>query len=57
MIEIEELFNEPVEELLRRKYVDENKTIQTISSEIGVHYEYAQKWLKKAGIYSKHLLR
>lgn len=46
---------EPLEEALRRKFVDENKPIQLIADETGASYEAIIKWLKLCGVYSRRL--
>jgi hypothetical protein len=56
MLEIEKQFGEPIEELLRRLFVDENKNLYDMASELGVAYRNILKWLKLAGIYSRKLL-
>lgn len=55
MLEVEQRLDETVEELLRRFYVDENKSVHEIAIIIGVSYAIAHKWLKLAGIYSRRL--
>ena len=52
---IENTFNMPIEEILRIKYVDENKSLAQISKEINVSYATIWKWLSQAGIYSRKL--
>lgn len=44
-----------VEELLRIKFVDENKSIQNIANELQISYVTTIRWLKLAGIYSRML--
>jgi hypothetical protein len=55
MINAENRINEPLEEALRRKFVDENKPIHTIKDELGASYDATHKWLKMCGIYSRKL--
>lgn len=52
---VENTFNMPIEEILRIKYVDENKSLKQISKEINVSYATIWKWLQQAGIYSRKL--
>lgn len=52
---IEERYQTSIEELLRRMFVDENKTIDEMLDELGVSYVTLLKWLDKAGIYSRKL--
>lgn len=52
---IEKNFNKPIEEILRIKYVEENKKVTAIAKEIGISYVTVIKWLKLAGIYSRKL--
>jgi len=44
-----------IEEVLRHKFVDENKPTQQIADELGISYPLALKLLKSAGIYSRKL--
>lgn len=44
-----------IEEILRRKFVDENKPTQQIADELNISYPTALKLLKSAGIYSRKL--
>jgi transposase-like protein len=44
-----------IEEVLRIKYVDENKPLSKIAEELSITYRTAFKWLNKAGIYSRRL--
>lgn len=44
-----------IEELLRVKFVDQNKQIKQIADELKISYATAVKWLKLAGIHSRKL--
>lgn len=44
-----------IEELLRRKFVDENKSINKITNELNISYVTTIRWLKLAGVYSRKL--
>ncbi len=55
MKQIEQRFNIPIEEVLRIKYVDENKPHSQITNELNISYTTLIHWLKKAGIYSRKL--
>jgi len=55
MLEVEQRLAEPVEELLRRFYVDEHKSIREIAAIFGTTYAQVHKWLKLAGVYSRRL--
>ena len=55
MKEIEKIKGECVEEILRSMFVDENKSIDTITKELKLSYVTTIKWLKQAGIYSRRL--
>lgn len=55
MLKIENNFNLPIEEILRQKFVDENKTITQIGKELNITYVTVIKWLSLAGIYSRRL--
>lgn len=52
---IENKFNLNVEELLRQKYVDENKSTLQIAEELNISHVTVIKWLSLAGIYSHRL--
>lgn len=53
---IENRLGGSIEEILRCKYVDENKQIQTISHELGVTYLTTVRWLHKANITSRRII-
>ncbi len=55
MKQIENKFNLSVEELLRRKFVDENKSSSQIAEELGIGYVTVYEWRMLAGIYSRRL--
>lgn len=55
MKQVENKHNINLEELLRQKYVDENKPVRLIAEELDVGYCNIVKWLNKAGIYSRKL--
>jgi len=55
MKQVEQSLGEPLEEALRRKFVDENKNLYVIADELGISYRVVLDWLKKAGIYSRDL--
>jgi hypothetical protein len=55
MKRVEQRIKEPLEEALRRKFVDENKPIHTIKDELGASYDATVKWLKMSGVYSRKL--
>lgn len=55
MQQIEQRLGIPIEELLRIKYVDENKSHSQIATELNIDYTTVIYWLKKAGIYSRKL--
>jgi transposase len=44
-----------IEEVLRHKFIDENKTIEQIADELKISYVTVHKWLSLAGIYSRKL--
>ena len=44
-----------IEEILRVKFVDENKKVKQISKELNISYVTTIRWLKLAGIYSRKL--
>lgn len=45
----------PIEEVLRIKFVDENKTLAQICEELDIAYVTLIKWLKLAGIWSRRI--
>lgn len=55
MQQIEQRFGIPIEELLRIKFVDENKPHSQIANELNIAYVTVIFWLKQAGIYSRKL--
>ena len=55
MKQIDKNFNKPAEEILRIKYVEQNKKVTTIAEELDISYVTVIKWLKLAGIYSRKL--
>lgn len=55
MERIDEQFKMPTEELLRIKYVEQNKKVEIIAKELNISYVTVIKWLKLAGIYSRKL--
>lgn len=55
MKRVETTINQPIEEALRIKFVDEHKSIHEIASELGVAYRIVVKWLKLCGVYSRRL--
>ena len=52
---IEERFGEEIEELLRVLYVDEGKTIKSISETLSITEVSVLRWLNWSGIYSHKL--
>lgn len=52
---IEKTYLTPIEEILRTKFVDENKSTITIGNELGISNVIIIKWLNLAGIYSHSL--
>lgn len=55
MTSIESREGDLLEETLRKKFVDENKSTQQIADDLQVSYLTAYRWLQKAGIYSRKL--
>ncbi|TCX53797.1 hypothetical protein [Dehalobacter sp. 14DCB1] len=55
IFQIEKKEGEILEEILRHKFVDENKSMQQIANELNVTYLTVFRWLKKAGVYSRML--
>ena len=47
-IELE--YGKNLEEILREKYIDQEKPIRMIAEELGVHYHTVNSWLDKVGI-------
>lgn len=44
-----------IEELLRRLFVDENRSIEAIATKLNVSYPVVISWLRQAGIYGRKL--
>jgi hypothetical protein len=55
MLEIERVQNTPIEEMLRRLYVDEGLSAHKICSTLGISYLTCLKWLEKANITSRRI--
>lgn len=55
MLEVESKVGMGIEEFLRVRFVDENKTLYEISEESGVAYRTVLKWLYLSGVYSRNL--
>lgn len=55
MLEVESKFGQPIEEVLRIRFVDEGKTLYEIADELDIAYRTVLKWLNLAGIYSRNL--
>ena len=55
MLEVEHNLGEPVEQYLRRRYVDDNINLYDLADELGIAYRILLQWLDKAGIYSRRL--
>ena len=47
-IELE--YGKDLEEILREKYIDQEKPIRMIAEELGVHHHTVNSWLDKVGI-------
>lgn len=52
---VEARSGEPIEVLLRRLYVDEDKTLEQVSAEIGVPLTTVGRWIRKFGIPRRRL--
>ena len=55
MLQVEQEFDEPLEELLRRLFVDEGKSVKSMANELNTSYRIVFKWLKLSGIHSRNL--
>ncbi len=55
MKRVESDLNEPLEEALRRRFVDENMQIMDIANEFNIAYSVIIKWLPLCGIYTRKL--
>lgn len=53
--QLESKHGEEIEEILRRLFVDENKTQQEIAKELHISYLTVIRWLARAGIRSRRL--
>jgi hypothetical protein len=56
MLEIERVKNTPIEELLRRMYVDESLSAHAISNSLNISYLTCLKWLSNANITSRRIV-
>ena len=52
---VEEKLNKNIEEILRVKFVDEDKPAKEIADELQISYATVIRWLNLAGIYSHRL--
>ena len=55
MLEIERLFGEEVEEVIRKLYVDDNVSLLDMCDILSISNLALLSWLKQAGIYSRKL--
>lgn len=55
MLQVEENQGIKIEGLLRRMFVDENKSLHSMTEELKISYPVVISWLKQAGIYSRKL--
>lgn len=55
LLEAEQRLGEPIEEYLRRRFVDENAHVHVLYKEVGIAYPTLLKTLKRAGIYGRRL--
>lgn len=55
MKRIEERYEIPIEILLHKLYIIEDKSHVDVGKELNTHYMSIMTWLHKAGIYSKRL--
>lgn len=53
--QIEQREDECIEELLRKKYVDENKSMSIIAKELQISYTCVYRWLLWSGVHSRKL--
>ena len=52
---VEARTGEPIEQLLRRLYVDEDKTLEQVSAELGVPLSTVARWIRRFGIPRRRL--
>ena len=52
---IEQKHGIPINELIRKLYVDDNLSINQILQTLKISYATLFKWLKQAGVYSRRL--
>lgn len=55
MLLIEMERGEPIEQLLRRLYIDEDKTVIEIAQELGIAFTTVARWLRQFGIPRRQL--
>lgn len=55
MLQIEAIQGKKIEEVLRTKFVDENKSKHQIAKELGISYLTVIQWLLHAGIYGRKI--
>ena len=52
---IEQTHGGDIEEIMRVLYVEHEMTIYELAQHLNISYLTAQRWLKRAGIYSKRI--
>lgn len=55
MKRIENQHKEEIEEILRRLFVDENKSMHVIAKELGISYVTVTRWLALSGVRSRKI--
>lgn len=55
MLDVQNAHNTPIQTLLHKMYVIDDKSTQTIANELGVERDTINAWLVRVGIYSKRL--
>lgn len=53
--EVEKALGEPIEEYLRRRFVDDGVHLHDLKDELGIAYPTLIKLLKLAGVYGRRL--
>lgn len=55
MLKVEHDLGEPINEYLRRRFVDDHVNINKLADELGIAYRTLLVWLEVTGIYSRRL--
>lgn len=55
ILQVEQELGEPIEEYLRRRFIDENASLHELADEVGLAYRILLRTLEQAGVYGRRL--